>query len=143
LGDHALLLHRRRQRGQRDRDPVLDQHLREIGIGADVERDDQRVGAVARAGRLHVEHALDAVDLLLDRQGHGVDQHLGAGARIAGGDLDGRRRDRRILRDRQLQQRHRADHDRQQSDDIGEYRSLDEELRDHADAPRLSRTTNL
>ena len=44
---------------------------------------DQRVGAVVGRCGLHVEHLLDAVDLLLDRQGHGVDEGLGVGAGVA------------------------------------------------------------
>ena len=39
------------------------------------------VRAVVAHLRGHVEHALDAVDLLLDRRGDGVGHHLGAGAR--------------------------------------------------------------
>ena len=37
---------------------VLHQDLRHVGIGADREGHDELVGAVAGAGRLHVEHAL-------------------------------------------------------------------------------------
>ena len=44
------------------------------------ERDRQRVGAVVGALRRHVEHVLHAVDLLLDRRGHGVEHQLGVGA---------------------------------------------------------------
>ena len=49
----------------------------------------------------HVEHVLDAVDLLLERRRDGIADDLGRGAGIAGADDDRRRRDLRILRDRQ------------------------------------------
>ena len=100
LHDHALRLHRLRQRGQRARDPVLHQDLRDVEIDADLERHRQRVGAVGGAVGLHVDHALDAVHLLLDRQGDGVDDGAGAGAGITRGDLHGRGHDVGILRDR-------------------------------------------
>ena len=43
----------------------------------------------------HVQHVLDAVDLLLDRRGDGVGDRLGVGAGVVGGDDDGGRRDLR------------------------------------------------
>ena len=66
------------------RDAVLHQHLGHVQVGAQLEGDRQRVGAVVGALRRHVEHVLDAVDLLLDRRGHGVGHHLGVGPGIAG-----------------------------------------------------------
>ena len=104
----ALVLHRLRQLRQRGRDAVLHQHLREVQVGADLEGDRQRIGAVGGAVGLHVEHVLDAVDLLLDRQRDGVDHGLGAGAGIAGGDLHRRRHDVGILRDREADTAHTA-----------------------------------
>ena len=55
------------------------------------------------AGRLavHIEHVLDAVDLLLERRRDGIADDFGGSAGIAGGDDDRRRRDLRILSDRQ------------------------------------------
>ena len=50
----TLRLHRLRQRGHGTRHAVLHQHLGVIQVGADGEGDDQRVGAVAGAGGLHV-----------------------------------------------------------------------------------------
>jgi len=47
---------------------VLDQDLRLIEVGAEPERDRERHIAVGGALRRHVEHVLDAVDLLLDRR---------------------------------------------------------------------------
>ena len=87
LGHHPLLLHRHRQLRHGRRDAVLDQHLREVQVGANVERDRERVAAIRGAGGLHVEHLLDAVDLLLDGQRDRLDQRLGAGAGVGGRDL--------------------------------------------------------
>ena len=70
------------QRRQRQADAILHQHLRHVQIDAVLERDRQVVGAVVGAARGHVEHALDAVDLLLDRRGHRAGHVLGAGAGI-------------------------------------------------------------
>ena len=128
LHRHALVLHRLRQLRQRARNPVLHQHLREVEIGADLERHRQRVGAVGAAVGLHVEHVLDAVDLLLDRQRHGIDHGLGGGAGIARRHLHRRRHHVGILRDRKAEQRHAADQDHQDRDDVGEDRPLDEEF---------------
>ena len=88
-----------RQLGQGDRHALVDQGLRRIHVGADLEGHDQRVGAVRRAVGLHVEHVLHAVDLLLDRDADRVGDNGGAGTRVAGGDVDRRRRDVRVLRD--------------------------------------------
>ena len=51
--------------------------------------------------RRHVEHVLDAVDLLLDRRRDRVGHDLGAGAGIGRRHLNRRRRHVRVLRDRQ------------------------------------------
>jgi hypothetical protein len=113
---------------QRAGDAVLHQHLREVQVGTDLERHRQRIGAVGGAVGLHVEHVLDAVDLLLYGQGNRVDHGLGAGAGIARGNLHRRRHHIRILRDREVEQRHAADQDHQQRDDVREDRPLDEEF---------------
>ena len=62
VGLHALLLHALGQSGERARHPVLDQDLRLVAVGADLERDGERVLAVAGRQRGHVDHALDPVD---------------------------------------------------------------------------------
>ena len=133
---HALELHLLRQRRKGDGHPVLHEDLRQIGIRADGEGDGQSVGAVVGAGRLHVEHVLDAVDLLLDRQGDGVDEGPGAGAGVARRDLHGRRHDIGILRARQLDERDEADEHDDQRDHVGQHRPIDEEARDRACAAR-------
>ena len=115
------------------RHAVLHQHLGDVQVGAGLERDGQRVVAVVGALRGHVHHALDAVDLLLDGGGHGVGDDLGVGAGVGRRHLDGRRRDLRVLRDRQREQ---GDAAAQRDDDgqhRGEDRPVDEEAREHGD----------
>ena len=102
LGDgDADVAHVGRQARQRGRDAVLHLHLRDIEVGAEIEGHADREAAVAVRVRRHVEHVLDAVDLLLDRRHHGRGDHLGAGAGILARYVDDRRRDLGILRDRQ------------------------------------------
>ena len=73
-------------------------------------------GELAVAGRLaaHVEHVLDAVDLLLERRRDGAGDGLGGCAGIGRRDLHRRRDDFRILRDRQ--DRERAETDQRHED---------------------------
>ncbi len=93
---------------------------------------------IAVAGRLRreIEHVLDAVHLLLQRRRHRVADHLGRGAGIARADLDGRRRDFRVLRDRQGEiggGTHQGDEDREHR---REDRAVDEEMREAHGLPR-------
>ena len=132
LDGDALVLHRLRQLRQRARHAVLHQHLREVEVGADLERHRQRIGAVGAAVGLHVEHVLDAVDLLLDRQRHGVDHGLARWRRdsasctcTVGGTTSG------YCATGEAEQADAADQDHQDRDDVGEDRPLDEEFRDH------------
>ena len=99
-GDAGLLDHVGQQR-QGQVDAVLHQHLGEIEVDARLEGDGQAVGAVVGRLRGHVDHVLDAVDLLLDGGGHGLGDDLGAGTGVGAGDDDARRRDLRVLRERQ------------------------------------------
>ncbi len=109
LGDgDADVAHVRRQARLRDRHAVLDLHLRDVEVGAELEGDGGGELAVGGRVRGHVDHVLDAVDLVLDRRHHRRGDHVGAGARILAGDVDGRRRDVGILRDRQPRERRRA-----------------------------------
>ena len=70
------------RRGCAMRDAVLHLHLRDIEIGADVEGHRDGEAPVGGRVRRHVEHVLDAVDLLLDRRDHGGGDDLGVGAGI-------------------------------------------------------------
>ena len=63
------------------RDAVLHQLLRLVGVGAELEGDGQRHQAVGGRLAAHVEHVLDAVDLLLERRRHRLGDHLRVGAR--------------------------------------------------------------
>ena len=127
---HADRAHLFRQARQSGRDAVLHQDLRGIEIGAELEGDGERHAAVAGRLRRHIEHVVDAVDLLLERRGHGLGDDLGRGARIARGDRDRGRGDVGILRDRQAEIGDRADQRDDDRDDRGKDRPVDEEMRD-------------
>ena len=125
---------------QRPVDPVLHRGLGDLGVGADLERDGQRQAAVGAGLRIEIEQVLDAVDLLLERRRH----RLGDDARVGAGKLrphhDLRRRDLRILGDRQLQDRQQADQEDEDRDHAGEARPVDEEAGDvHAARSALGR----
>ena len=70
------------------------------GIGAELEADGQVVAAVIAAGRLHVDHLVDADDLRFERLGDGGFDHRRRGAGVGRGDLHLRRHDVGELRDR-------------------------------------------
>ncbi len=80
---------------------VLDVDGADVLRITDVESDQDARDSVARAIRRHVDHAVDAVDLLLDRGGHRVGDGLGVGAGVGCGDLDLGRDDVGIERQRQ------------------------------------------
>ena len=65
----ALPLHLLRQLGERDLHAVVDVDGVDVGIGAELERHQQRIAAVIAADALHVDHLVDADDLRLDRLG--------------------------------------------------------------------------
>ena len=119
-----------RQARLRDGDAVLHLHLGDVEIGAEIESDLDRKPPVRRRVRRHVEHVLDAVDLLLHRRDHRGGDDFGAGAGILSGDVDDRRRDLGILRDRQARERHAAEDHEDDRDHGGENRPIDEEVRD-------------
>ena len=130
-GDDPLPHHVLRQPGLRDGHPVLHVDRGDVGVGADREGDGQRVAPAVGAGRRHVEHPVDAVDLGLDGRGHRFLHHLCVRPRIAGGHLDLGRGDVGELRDRDGadgDQPGQHDHD---GDDEGELRPGDEESGEH------------
>ncbi len=133
LGHDADALHLGRQPRQRLRHAVLHLHLRVVEVGAEREGDGQRHPAVGCRLREHVEHVLDAVDLLLERRGHGLGDDLRVRARIGGAHDDGRRHHLRVLADRQPEERQRSGHDDHQRQHGGEDRTIDEELREFHD----------
>ena len=121
-------LHLGGQLRHRGLDAVLHQHGRGVEIGAERERDGERHVAVAGGRGRHIEHLLDAVDLLLQRLGHLCLQVLRAGAGVGRGHRNGRRHDLGILRDGQRRVGEAADDQDQDGDDGGEHRSVDEEV---------------
>ena len=135
LDRHAALVDDRRQRRGRLVDAVLYVDRGDIERIADVEGDGDRRRAVVRARRGHVGHALDAVDLLLERRRHRVGDDLRARAGIIGADHDLRRRDLGELRDRQQKEADRAGEHHDRGDRRGKDRALDEEADHQTTAP--------
>jgi hypothetical protein len=129
-GGHALLPHLVGQARQRLADAVLHLHLRQVHVGTHPEGDGQREDAVRRGLRRHVQHVLDAVDLLLQRRGHGLGQDARVGAGIRGPHDHRRRHHLRVLADGEGEHRDAARH----HDDDGEHRReggpVDEEARE-------------
>jgi hypothetical protein len=117
-----------RQTGQRVLDAVLRQHLRDVEVGPDPEGHGHRELAVAGRLAVHVQHVLDAVDLLFERRRHGARDGLGGCARIDRRDLHRGRHDFRILGDRQDGQRAEPDQGHEDTEDGGEDRPVDEEV---------------
>ncbi len=97
LHHDAEARHLLRQARIGDRDAILDEHLREIDVDARLEHDIDRQASVARRLRRDVEHVVDAIDLLFDRRGHRLGDHIRRGAGIGRADIDRRRRDFRIF----------------------------------------------
>ena len=89
----AELLDVGRQVRLRLRQPVLHVHLIDVRVGVDVERDRELHRAVVGVGRLHVEHVVDAVHLLLERRRDRLLDGDRVGAGVGGGDEDLRRHD--------------------------------------------------
>ena len=80
VDDDAVATHLLGQARLGHRDAVLHQHLRLVDVGADLERDAERHGPVVGRLRVHVDHALDAVHLLLDDGGDGIGDGYRVGA---------------------------------------------------------------
>src|SRR6202047_3348653 len=99
-----------------------------IEVGAEVEGHVDLEAAVSGRARGHVDHVLDAVDLLLERSNHRGGDHVRARPGILAADPHHRRRDLRILGDRQAPDRHRAEDDEDDRNDRGEDRPVDEEV---------------
>src|SRR5262249_55094833 len=91
------------------RQPILDEYLSAVDVGAVLERDAKVERTVARRLRIHVDHALYAIHLLLDDGGNRVGNGLGAGAGESRADLDLRRSDLGQLGDGQTEIGERPD----------------------------------
>ena len=121
-----------------DGDAVLHLHLGDVQIGAELEADRDRKATVGGRVRRDIDHILDAVDLLFDRRDHRRGHDLGTGAGILPGDADQGRRYLGILRDRQAQERHRAQDREDDRNHRRKDRPIDEEVRDaHFSPPPL------
>jgi hypothetical protein len=122
LGRDADLPNDLRQARQGPVDAVLHRRFGHFGIGADLERDRQRHGAVGGRLRVEVQEVFDAVDLLLERRRNSLRDH----PRIGAGELRPhdhlRRRDFGVLGNRQpedRQQPQQKDDDREDSREAG------------------------
>src|SRR5437762_1143750 len=127
---HTDALHFGREDGDRNSDTILHQHLRSIEIGAESESDTQCHVAVARALRRHIEHVLNAIDLLLDRRRHRFRYDLRVCAGISGRHLDRWWRNLRILRNRKRRKRDQADERDDDADNAGKDRPVDKKMRE-------------
>jgi len=117
------------------RDPVLHVDGVDVRVGADGEADVERVAPVAAAGRLHVQHVVDADHLGLDRLRDALLHHLGAGSGVRALDLDHGRNDVRELGDRDGLERNQSGERDDDRDDDREPRPVDEGCRDHFASP--------
>ena len=90
-----------RQSWKRILHPILGEHLGDVEVGSDTECHRYREVPVAGLLAAHVDHILDAIDLLLEWRRDSTRDGLRRCARIACRDLDRRRHNLWILRDRQ------------------------------------------
>ena len=135
---HALGAHVLRQLGLRELHAVLYVDGVDVWVGADGKCDGQGVTAIVAAGRLHVEHVVDAYDAGFDRLRHCGLNHLCACTSVTGGDRHLRRDDGRELRDRYGAHRHEArDRDHEGYDDR-QSRAADEKAGDHGSGLRCN-----
>jgi len=111
------------------RDAVLDEHLRDVEVGAEREGDGELQIAVGGRLAVHVEHILDAVDLLLERRRHRIADNFSGSAGITGGDDNRGRRDLRVLGHRQREIGGRANNDDKDRQDGRKDRPVDKEMR--------------
>ncbi len=125
---HADALHLVRQSRHRHRHAVLHQHLRLVDVRSRLEDHVDRQRPVSRRLRHHVDHVVDAIDLLLDgrrdRRGNDFRHCAGKGR----GHLHGRWRDIGILADRERAEGDGADERQDDRKNARENRSIDEEM---------------
>ena len=132
---HPFLLHRLRQLRHRLVDLVLHIHLIDIRIRTDVKIDIQRHRPRRRVLRVHVDHVLDAQDLLFQRRRHIVRHRVGIGAIVICRYLDQRRRDVRVLLHRQVVHRHQPRKGDDQRNHTRKNRRVNKKPRDHDASP--------
>ena len=84
LGGHPVPFYLFRELCRSRSHPVLGEHRVHIRIRTDFKRGLDGHGAVVGVGGFHVDHVVDAVDLLLQRRGHGLFHADGISACIGG-----------------------------------------------------------
>jgi hypothetical protein len=129
LHGHALAANFLRQPRKDFVDAVVDVDRRDVDVGTDVECHLDLQDAVRPRRRAHVDHAGHAVDRVLDRRRDRLLDGLRRCARIDGLHGDDRRRDLRVLRDRQRAHRGQAGEHEEQRYHRREDRAVDEEAR--------------
>jgi len=102
--------------------------LGDIEVGAELEGHVNLETTISGRVRGHVDHVLDAVDLLFKGSNHGGGDHVRARPGILTADPHHRRRDLRILGDRQPPDGYRAKDDEDDRDDGSEDWPVDEEV---------------
>src|SRR6516164_1343176 len=107
---------------------VLGQHLRDVEVSADLECDRNREVAVPGRLTAHVEHVLDAVDLLFERRRDGAGDGLGRCTGIERRHLHGRRDDFRILCDREDHERAEPKQGHEDAEHSREARVINEKM---------------
>lgn len=129
LGDgHAGVLDFLGQPSLRGRDPILHVHRRDVQIIAGAEGYVDAAGAVVRTGRGNVMHALDSVDLLLQRNRNCRLHHLRIRAYIVAADRDLRRSQVGVEGNRQCGNADRARQNDQQGANGRKNRPLNEKI---------------
>ena len=67
-------------------DAQLGKNLVDIGVGLDVEIHEQLNDAIVGADRVHIDHVVDAIHLLLNRRRYRLGHGLGICAGVGGSD---------------------------------------------------------
>ena len=109
-------------------DGVLDVDHSDVAVGSALEGDAAGVSSVVVAGTVEVDEVLEAVEFVFQRNPHGFRDDFGTGTGVDGFDVDLRRSDLRILRDRKFVDTDGSGKHHHQTDDDGELRTLDEYL---------------
>src|SRR5208283_629087 len=139
---YADRLHRRRQTPLSGIDSVLDVDCCQVRIAVQIKSRSDVARAIVAAGGGHVFHSLRAIDLLLQRDGHGAFHGLRAGPDVSTGYAYLRRRQVGKLRDRQGGNDGSAPQNYQQSTNRGEHRTTYKEFNEHRN-PKRPNTRNV
>ena len=116
-------------------DGVLQVHHGDIGVRAALECHSTRIGTGVAACRGEIQQVVHAVDLVFDRHGDGLRDHLAAGAGIHGRHVQGRRRNLGVFGNGEFGNADHARQDHDQADDDRETRPVNEYLGKHLMPP--------